>query len=76
MTEAERLARKLEDNRAEVREGAKVDAIYRPTGTRSVYHAHKGKDGSLVMRPERFTLPETSLDSLVILKVLRRGFGK
>lgn len=74
MTDSDRRQRQLEDNKAEVGFGAQVDAIYRPTGTRSIYDAVKGRDGELVMRPENTSLPECSLDSLVVQSVLRRGW--
>lgn len=72
-----RHTRQLENGKPDIHPGAEVDAIYRPTGTRSRYRARMDKaTRELVMKPENHTLPECGLDALVILKVLRRGFGK
>lgn len=75
MTHADRIARQLENGKADIHPGAIVDAMYKPTGARGRYRA-VSINGILVMRPEGATLPECGLDALVILRVVRRGFGK
>lgn len=70
-----RHSRQLENGKSDIHPGAEVEAIYRPTGTRARYRAHE-IDGALRMKPATASLPECGLESLVVLKVIRRGFGK
>lgn len=71
------MTRQLENGKAHVRPGGIVEAIYRPTGARGRYRAQLNNvTRELVMKPEDHTLPECGLDSLIVLKVVRRGFGK
>jgi len=74
MTHADRVARQLENGKSEIHAGAIVEAVYKPTGARGRYRAVK-VNGVLVMKPEGATLPECGLEALVILRVVRRGFG-
>lgn len=74
MTHADRISRQLENGKSDIHPGAIVEAVYKPTGARGTYRALK-VNGVLIMRPEGATLPECGLDALVILRVVRRGFG-
>jgi hypothetical protein len=73
MTNADRIARQHEDNKKDVTSGGKVDALYKPTGERAEWDIHR-VGTALMAYPNTRKLPICSVEQLVILKVLRRGF--
>ena len=73
MTHADRVTRQLEDGKSQIKEGAIVHAIYKPTGERGKFRALKMDGKTLKMYRDANRL-WCDLDDLVILRVERRGF--